>query len=76
MDDKEKQLNLMRFWLFGTNLIVIMAVTVYAYFITRAAGASALDIFGQLNYWIIVLVTVVLSVVVYYVYKGYIDKQE
>lgn len=34
MDDKEKKLKLMRFWLFGTFVIVFVAILAYAWIAT------------------------------------------
>ncbi len=67
--DKQKMLKLMRFWLFGTFIIVFAAVTLYAGLWTGTA------IFGQMNYWLIIVLTAILCVVAYYIYKGYLDKQ-
>ncbi len=67
--DKQKMLKLMRFWLFGTFIIVFTAVTLYA---GLWAGTA---IFGQMNYWLIIALTAILCVVIYYIYKGYLDKQ-
>lgn len=67
--DKQKMLKLMRFWLFGTFIIVFAAVTLYAGLWTGTA------IFSQMNYWLIIVLTAILCVVAYYIYKGYLDKQ-
>lgn len=67
--DKQKMLKLMRFWLFGTFIIVFAAVTLYA---GLWAGTA---IFSQVGYWLIMIITVILCVVAYYGYKGYLDKQ-
>ncbi len=67
--EKEKMLKLMRFWLFGTFLIVFVAVTVYAGALVGTA------IFSQMNYWLIILITAAVCAIGYYVYKGYLDKQ-
>ncbi len=67
--DKEKMLKMMRFWLFGTFIIVFAAVTLYAGMWVGSA------IFSQANYWLIIAVTAVLCVVGYYGYKAYLDKQ-
>lgn len=69
--DKEKSLRLMKFWLFGTFLIVWVAMTVYP---GVALGTGTL-LFGQLNYWIAVVVTAVLTVVWYYLYRWYLDRK-
>ncbi len=71
MDEKEKMLKLMRFWLFGTFLIIFVAVTVYV----GGALGTGLAIVGQLNYWLAFIITVVLCVLWYYLYKWYLDKK-
>ena len=71
MDEKEKMLKLMRFWLFGTFLIVFVASTVY---IGGALG-TGLQIFGQLKYWLAFVVTAIICVLWYYLYKWYLDKK-
>ena len=67
--EKDKLLKLMRFWLFGTFIIVFAAVTVFAGMIVGMA------IFSQLNYWLIIGITAIVCVAGYYIYKGYLDKQ-
>jgi hypothetical protein len=71
MDEKEKMLKLMRFWLFGTFLIVFVAATVY---IGGALG-TGLAIFSQLNFWIAFVVTAVICVLWYYLYKWYLERK-
>lgn len=69
--DKDKMLGLMRFWLFGTFVIVFAAVTVY----TGGVLGLGLIILGQVNFWLAMGLTAVLCVVWYYVYKGYLNKK-
>lgn len=71
MDEKEKMLKLMRFWLFGTFLIIFVAATVYV----GAALGTGLAIFGQLNFWLSFIVAAVLCVLWYYLYKWYLDRK-
>jgi len=70
MGDKEKLLNLMRFWLFGTFVIVFAAVTAY------------IGIFSNRNWWLAIQagfpiwgLAAVLAVVWYYLYKWYLTRQ-
>ncbi len=70
--DKEKMLGLMRFWLFGTFLIVLVAVTLY---MGVGVGVGT-ALFSQARYWIAVLVAAVLCVIWYYIYKWYLDRKE
>ena len=69
-DDKKKLLNLMRFWLFGTFIIVFAATVIYIGMFTandflRALVASA-PIWG---------ITAVLCVIWYFAYKWYLNRQ-
>ena len=70
MDNKEKLLNLMRFWLFGTFVIVFAAVTAY------------IGIFTNRDWWMAIKagvpvwgLTAVLTVVWYYAYKWYLNRK-
>jgi len=67
MDDKK--LKLMRFWLFGTFLIVFAAATV---FIGQFVGTA---IFVDWRYWASLVITAALCVGAFFVYKSYLDKQ-
>lgn len=72
MNEKEKMLNLMKFWLFGTFAIIFAASTVY---IGGAIGTGLL-ILRERNYWIAMIVTGVLCIVWYYIYKWYLYRQD
>ena len=71
MEENNKKLNLMRFWLFGTFIIIWAAVSVYL------GGVLGLGtrIFGELNFWIAFVVTAVLCVIWYYLYKWILGRQ-
>lgn len=68
--EKDKLIKLMRFWLFGTFIIVFAATFMYAgLFANRNWGLAlktSLPVWG---------VTAVLCVVWYFVYKAYADKK-
>ena len=70
--EKEKMLNLMKFWLFGTFLIIIVAETIYV----GAALRLGLLMFKMPAYWITFLVAAVLCVMSFYIYKWYLDKKD
>jgi hypothetical protein len=70
MNENEKMLKLMRFWLFGTFLIVFVAALVYV----GGALGLGLMILGQFRFWLVFLVAAILCVAAYYVYKGYLEK--
>jgi len=70
MNDKDKMLRLMRFWLFGTFIIIFAAATIY---IGGALG-TGLAILGELNYWLAFIIAAVLSVAAYYLYKWYLER--
>jgi len=70
MDEKEKLLNLMRFWLFGTFVIVFAAVTAY------------IGIFSNRNWWLAIKagfpiwgLSAVLTEIWYYFYKWYLSRK-
>ena len=69
-DEKTKKLGLMRFWLFGAFVIVIVAATVYV----GGAIGTGLAILRELNYWIAVVVTAVLCAVWYFGYKAWLNR--
>jgi hypothetical protein len=69
--DQEKMLKLMRFWLFGTFIIIFVAVTIYV----GGALGTGLLILRELNYWLAMIVTALLCVVLYYGYKGYLTRK-
>jgi hypothetical protein len=71
MNDKEKMLGLMRFWLFGTFIIIFAATTVFL----GGALQTGLLILQQPNFWISMVITAVLCVGWYYVYKWYLGRQ-
>jgi hypothetical protein len=67
MDD-EKLLGLMRFWLFGTCVIVFAAITAYLRLITDSMAEilrAGLPIWG---------ITIVAAVAIYYGYKWYLKR--
>lgn len=70
--EKEKMLSLMRFWLFGTFILIFAATTIYA---GGALGTGVL-ILREMNYWVAMIVTALLCVIWYYVYKWYLYRQE
>ena len=72
--DKTKLLNLMRFWLFGTFIIVFVGVTLYADEWLAPAGASWGKILGAgLPVWGL---TAVLCAVWYFVYQWYLNRKK
>lgn len=68
-DNKTKMLKLMRFWLFGTFIIVFAAVTVYAGMIV------GLEIMKETGYWIIIVSTAVLCVAAYFGYNWWLNRK-
>jgi hypothetical protein len=75
-EDKEKRLNLMRFWLFGTFVIVWAATFAFTYLWIVPVGADFMDVvITALPVWV---VTAVLAVIWYFGYKWWLgrDKEE
>ena len=71
MNDKETMLKLMRFWLFGTFIIIFSAVTVY---IGGALGTGLL-IFRTVYFWLAMVITAILCVLWYFIYSWFLDKK-
>lgn len=71
MNDKQSLLRLMRFWLFGTFVIIFTAVTIYV----GGALGTGLLIFRELYFWLAIVLTAVLCVVWYFIYKWYLDRK-
>ncbi len=69
--DKNKLLNLMRFWLFGTFVIVFAAV--FAYLFMLSGGNLGLTL---LNGWPIWVINAVLCVVWYFFYLWYLNRKK
>ncbi len=69
--DTEKKLKLMRFWLFGTFVIVFSAMTAFLFIL--AAGNIKLAIQAG---WSINFLTAVLCVAAYYFYKWYLGRKK
>jgi hypothetical protein len=69
--DKNKMLNLMRFWLFGTFAIVFAAVTAYIVLFSGGNIGQAL-----LAGWPIYGITAVLCVLWYFFYQWYLNRQK
>lgn len=68
MDD-DKKLKLMRFWLFGTFVIVFAAATVFV------GQFTGLAILADWRYWVSMIVTAALCVAAFYVYKAILNKK-
>lgn len=69
MDEK---LKLMRFWLFGTFVIVFAAVSVYVGGVLK----TGLLIFTQTRFWIAMLIVAVLCIAWYYIYKALLSRKQ
>ena len=68
--NEDKKLKLMKFWLFGTFVIVIAAVTVY---LGMFAGLS---LFSEWRYWLVVVIAAVLSIGSFFLYQGILNKKQ
>jgi membrane protein DedA with SNARE-associated domain len=70
--DKDKKLKLMNFWIFGSYVIVWASSTIY---IGSVVGTST-AIFGEMRYWITIIISALLCVVWAYGYKKYLDRKD
>jgi len=71
MEEKNKKLKLMRFWLFGIFVIVFAALTAFLYM--PAKGNLVAAITGA---WLIWLILAVLCVLAYFIYKWILDRKK
>ena len=69
----EKKLKLMRFWLFGIFVLFFAMETALVY---RVAGGNIVLAVGQSSLWLLWLLTAVLCVLVYYLYKWILGRQK
>ena len=67
-DEKAKLLGLMRFWLFGTFLILIATVLIIGFFIPGLTK--------ELFFWVGVVATAALCAAWYFIYKWYLGRKE
>ncbi len=73
-EDKVRRLNLMRFWLFGTFVIVWAATFVFTFLWLTRVGAGLMDVVvTSLPVW---MITAVLAVVWYFGYKWWLGRSE
>ncbi len=76
--EKEKKLDLMRFWLVGTFAILFAAFTFYFGVLANAFGLAfnvGGSVFANVYYWVLVAIIAVLCAVAWYIYKSYLDKK-
>ncbi len=72
MNDVDKMLKLMKFWLFGTFVIIFVAATVFV----GASLKTGLLIMTQWRYWVAMLLAALICVAWYYIYKWYLNKKK
>jgi len=61
---------MMRFWIFGTFVIIAAGATIY---VGSVVGTST-AIIGEMRYWIAIFVSALLFVLVYFAYGKYLDR--
>jgi hypothetical protein len=71
MEEKNKKLKLMRFWLFGFFVIVFAAITAFLYM--PAKGDVLMVITSS---WLIWLILAVACVAIYFIYKWILDRKK
>jgi hypothetical protein len=69
-EEKNKMLGLMKFWLFGTFIIIFAATTIF----TGGALGLGLEIIMQTGFWMAMIVTALLCVIWFYVYRWYLNR--
>ena len=66
----DKKLKLMKFWLFGTFVILFAAITIY---MGMFAGIS---LFAEWRYWLVMVIAAVLSIGSFFLYQGMLNKKK
>ena len=66
----DKKLKLMKFWLFGTFVILVAAITIYM------GMFAGLDLFSKWQYWLVMVIAAVLSIGSFFLYQGMLNKQK
>ena len=62
----------MRFWIFGTFVIIVAGVTIY---IGSVVGTGT-AIFREMRYWIAIIASAILCAIWLFAYKKYLDQKE
>jgi len=70
--EKDNKLKLMRFWIFGTFVIIAAGVTSD---IGSVVGTGT-AIFSEMRYWIAIIVSAILCAIWFFAYKKYLDQKE
>jgi hypothetical protein len=76
MDEKQKKLNLMKFWLFGSYAIIAAAISAFLFMIYVGLGKSAVEILKLPIFWIFLVGVGVLFIIVFFIYKTVIGLKE
>ena len=69
--EKDKKLNLMRFWIFGTFIIIVAGATIY---IGSVVGTGT-AIFREVRYWIAIISSALICALWYFGYKAYQNRK-
>ena len=81
MDEIEKKLNLMKYWLFGTFAIVSAAITAFVYLMIDNINnikpdAATTQWYGLPLYWVFLGGFAVLLIIFFLIYKAVIEKDQ
>ena len=70
--EKDNKLKLMKFWIFGTFVIIVAGVTIYVGSVVGTGTA----IFREMRYWIAIIISAALCILWFYAYKMFLDRKE
>ena len=70
--EKENKLKLMKFWVFGTFIIIVAGATIYIGIVV----GTGIAIFLEMRYWIAIIISALLCGIWYYAYTKYLDRKE
>ena len=76
MDEKQKKLNLMKYWLFGSYAIIAAAISAFLFVLFVGLGGTAVDILKLPAFWIFLVGLAVLFIIVFVIYKAIVTRKE
>jgi len=76
MDEKQKKLNLMKFWLFGSYAIIAAAISTFLFMIYVGLGRPAVEILKLPVFWIFLVGLGALFIIVFFIYQTVLGGKE
>ena len=75
MDEKQKKLNLMKYWLFGSFSIIAAAVSAFLYLIYAGLEKSATEMLKLPAFWMFLGGMAILFIIIFFIYQAILDRK-